>query len=225
MSPAVVIVAMSVDAVTDHRALTELAEVVGARVAYLQLGEPALVDALDTLAAEGAREVRLVRLPAHGRAPARSWLRRVAAQWVRENPSVEVEVVASAVTGREAPLESAAWENLPAFRQQVLVCRGPRCSAKGAAATARALAEELGAGGLGDDDVLVTQTGCLFPCNHAPVVVVHPDDAWFGPVRADDVPELVAEHLTSAPQSVDTDRARAVRPLMGSVRPFRPPSH
>ncbi len=195
MSPSVVIVAMAVDAVNDHAALTELADVTGASVAYLQRGEPALTDELSRLAEDGATRVRLVRLPAAGAAPARSWLRRVAAHWVREHPGTEVEVVASAVTGREAPLRSAAWEDVPGFRHHVLVCRGPRCSALDSAATTRALDAALNERGLGDDDVLITQTGCLFPCNHAPVVAVHPDDVWYGPVTESDAGAIVDEHL------------------------------
>ena len=49
--------------------------------------------------------------------------------------------------------------------------------------------------GLGDDDVLVTQTGCLFPCNQAPVVVIHPGDAWFGHVDAHAARRLVVERI------------------------------
>lgn len=203
---------MSVDAVADHAALAELAEVVDAFVAYLQLGDPSLTDALDALAAEGATAIRLVRLPAHGPAPARSWLRRVAAHWVRENPGVEVEVVASAVTGCEAPLESPAWEDLPGFRHHVLVCRGPRCSAKGSVSTARALSAALDSRGLGDDDVLVTQTGCLFPCNHAPVVAVHPDDTWYGPVHPADVDRLVDDHLVAGGRLDDLAHGRGSSP-------------
>ncbi|TSD62477.1 (2Fe-2S) ferredoxin domain-containing protein [Aeromicrobium piscarium] len=195
MPASVVIVAMAVDAVNDHSALAELAEVTGASVAYLQRGEPSLVDELSRLADDGVAHVRLVRLPAAGAAPARSWLRRVAAHWVREHPGVRVEVVASAVTGREAPLRSSAWEDVPGFRHHLLVCRGPRCSASGAATTAEALSTALHERELGDEDVLVTQTGCLFPCNHAPVVAVHPDDTWYGPVTGADVGELVDEHL------------------------------
>ncbi|MFD1858924.1 (2Fe-2S) ferredoxin domain-containing protein [Aeromicrobium camelliae] len=216
MPARVLIVAMSVDAVTDHAALAELAEVVGASVAYLQVGDPSLTKALDALAAEGATTVRLVRLPAHGPAPARSWLRRVAAHWVREHPGVEVEVVASAVTGREAPLESPAWEDLPGFRHHVLVCRGPRCSAKGSVETAQALSAALDSRGLGDDDVLVTQTGCLFPCNHAPVVAVHPDDAWYGPVHPADVDRLVEDHLIAGGRLEDLARPRSARAFGGT---------
>lgn len=195
MRTATVIVAMSVDAVQDKSALEELAHVTGASVAFLQLGEPTLVAELDRLAASGVRSVRLVRLPGGVLTPARSWLRRVAAHWVREHPQTQVEVVDSKVTGREAPLESAAWDDIPGHRHHVLVCRGPRCSAKGSEKTAHALTLALYERGLSDDDVLVAQTGCLFPCNHAPVVVVHPADAWYGPVTPERVEEIVDGHL------------------------------
>lgn len=195
MSPPVVIVAMSVDAVTDRAAFAELAEVTGATIAYLQNGDPTLTERLDELAASGADRIRLVRFPSSSAAPARSWLRRVASHWVREHPEVDVEIVASAVTAREAALRSPAWEDVPGHRCHVLVCRGPRCSASGSGETSRVLDEVLSDRGLGDDEVLVAQTGCLYPCNHAPVVVVHPDDVWYGPVTPADAPTLVDEHL------------------------------
>ena len=118
-----------------------------------------------------------------------------------------------AVTGEEAPLRSPAWERPPRHARHVLVCRGPRCNAQGAAEVAAALAAEFRAQGVLDDGVLLTATGCLFPCNRAPVVVVHPgpDDpdsaaggdppgtlpalGWHGPIRPQDVPALVRDRL------------------------------
>ena len=50
---------------------------------------------------------------------------------------------------------------------------------------------------LTDSDVLMAQTGCLFPCNHGPVAVVHPEGAWYGPVGPDDATRLVREHLAA----------------------------
>lgn len=190
----VVLVGTSVDAAARTDDLVLLARAVGGRHAFLQNGDPVLVDVLDELAATGVEEVTLVAAPSGGSvAPARSWLRRVAAHWVRDRGSaVTLTIADREVTGTEAPLTSPAWEHVPRHRRQVLVCRGPRCAARGAGDTAQALAGALRAHGLGDDDVLVTQTGCLFPCNHAPVVVVHPDDAWYGPVDAAGASSLVS---------------------------------
>jgi (2Fe-2S) ferredoxin len=51
--------------------------------------------------------------------------------------------------------------------------------------------------GLGDDDVLITHTGCQLPCNHAPVVSVQPDDVWYGGVNRAGAREIVATHLVA----------------------------
>ncbi|MGB3485274.1 MAG: (2Fe-2S) ferredoxin domain-containing protein [Mycobacterium sp.] len=191
-----VLVGMGVDAPSRDTDLLLLAEEVGARVAYLQLATPTLGEVLDDLATNApGTEVRLVAAPTAGApAPSRSWLRRVAGDWLRQHPeTLVIEVADRPVTGQEAVLSSPAWEEVPRHGRHVLVCRGPRCTARGAAATATALTEQLRARELGDEDVLVTQTGCLYPCNHAPVVVVHPDDQWWGPVSPD-----VAETLVDA---------------------------
>ncbi len=194
MSRAVVLVPLGVDAERHADELRAIAAATGASVAFLQAGTPSLADELDRLAGTGTQRIELVGLGL-GAPTARSWLRRVAGHWQRENDAVELVVAGRAVTGDEAPLTSPAWEDVPGHARQVLVCRGPRCSARGSAATAAALDAALRRRGLGDDDVLVTQTGCLFPCNQGPVLVVHPDDIWYGDVRPGVVPDLVGEHL------------------------------
>src|SRR3546814_6085495 len=104
------------------------------------------------------------------------------------------------ITGTEAPLASAAWEQVPGHRHQVLVCRGPRCTALGSDTTAEALTREMVRLEQSDDDVLVTHTGCQFPCNHAPVSSVPTDDVWYGQVT----PEVVrrTEEATSEHQTI-----------------------
>ncbi len=212
--PAVVLVALGADGHRHDDDLRAAAAATGATVAYLHLGTPSVVGELDRLAADGVRRVTLVGL-ALGAPTARSWLRRVAGHWLRAHPEMVVEVAGRAVTGTEAPLTSPAWEDVPGHTRHVLVCRGPRCSAQGSAATSTAIDEALREHGLGDDDVLVTQTGCLFPCNQAPVVVVHPDDHWYGGVGPDAARLLVGEHLVAGRPV--TDRRLARRP--GGVVP------
>lgn len=186
-------------------------------VAFLQVGEPSLSSSLTSLADAGVSEIVLVGFSAERRSSLRSWLRRVASHWLREydgglpvlRMSTELLATPSAVLleaalrrtrvvgDGSAPLRSPAWERVPGHRHQVYVCRGPRCTARGADRAAAALDAELGRHGLGDDDVLVTMTGCQFPCNQAPVVVVHPDDVWYGGVGPSEVGEIVSEHLVS----------------------------
>ncbi|MET9325848.1 NAD(P)H-dependent oxidoreductase subunit E [Tsukamurella sp. NPDC003166] len=199
----------------DPDGLTALARSAAAEPAFLQVHDPALVDVLTAVADRGASDVLLIGAGWAQPGPKRSWLRRVAAHWLRGYdgaPTLRLapqllaepdrDLLAAAIaaggtpmTSDAAPLHSPAWEDVPRHRHQVLVCRGPRCSALGASGLASAFGDELRRAGLGDDDALVTVTGCQFPCNHAPVVTVQPDDAWYGRVTVADVPELVGAHL------------------------------
>lgn len=168
----------------------------GARLAFLQAGEPTLVRVLDELLAEGVRELRLEPVTTDDPTFARSWVGRVAGHWHRQQVDPPtIHFGERTITGREAALSSPAWDAPPPHRHHLLLCRGPRCSARGSDDTYRALVMALVEQGLTDADVLMAQTGCLFPCNHGPVVVVHPDGAWYGPVGPDDAARLVREHL------------------------------
>lgn len=200
-----VLVAMSVDAPTRDRELAELAAAVGATHAYLQGADPSLAAELDRLYETGERVIRVARVPVGSAAPARSWLTRVVAFWLTTHPDTRVEVQGRATQPQDT-LTSPGWEDVPGHRHHLLVCRGPRCAAKGSAGTAAALDDELKERGLGDDDVLVTQTGCMFPCNQAPVVVVQPDDRWFGGVQPADVPALTDSFLDQTPSALELPR-------------------
>lgn len=214
----VLLVGMTMADVYVRSEVAALAATSGASVGFLQQASPSLVEELNRLADAGTGVVRIVGVSTAPRTPAASWLRRVAGHWWRERqghrPAVEVATtvlrsdlsfgsldlalqVTRPVHGQEAPLTSAAWEHVPDHRYHVLVCRGPRCSARGAGATAEAIAAAMRRRGLGDDDVLLTQTGCLFPCNHAPVVCVHPDDAWYGGIDPDAATILVDTQLVA----------------------------
>lgn len=189
----------------DHLdALLTAAEDIGAGVAALQGGgAPPVVKALDAFAAAGPEPVRIVPFTVSGPDTGVSWVRRIVGHRVRTRGTLEVEVTAlhrdvdglavaadesaRPVTGREAPLRSAAWEQVPPHDHHVLVCRGPRCNAQGAEEAEAALRAALRERGVLDDGVLVARTGCLFPCNHAPVIVVHPEDSW----HTADTPEAV----------------------------------
>lgn len=194
-APLAVLVALRIDAAARHTELLDLAEATGSALAYLQAGEPGLLGVLDRAAADGVTTIRLVQVPGETGKPGRSWLRRVAGDWVRSHPDVAVTVAGRDVTGGEAPLQSPAWEHLPDFGHHVLVCRGPRCAARDAESVAEQVSRSLTARGIDDDAVLVSQTGCLYPCNHAPVVAVHPADAWYGRVGVGDVDALLADQL------------------------------
>jgi (2Fe-2S) ferredoxin len=54
--------------------------------------------------------------------------------------------------------------------------------------------EEIEDRGLGGE-VMVSNTGCLSLCEKGPVVVIYPDNIWYGGVTADDVEEIMNEHI------------------------------
>ena len=65
--------------------------------------------------------------------------------------------------------------------------------------------------GQGDDDVLITHTGCQFPCNQAPVVSVQPDDVWYSHVDPDVARRIAKEHLVEGRPLADHRLARVRR--------------
>ncbi|WP_424639328.1 (2Fe-2S) ferredoxin domain-containing protein [Embleya sp. AB8] len=204
---------MSVTEANRRAELLTAAVPLDATTAFLQQGEPSLSAELTRLADAGTETVVLigVRLGASG--PGHSWLRRIAAYWWRERAGHRPELLVAArladsadavaaaaasvkpITGEEPGLTSPAWDEVTNHRHQVLVCRGPRCTAKGADDNLRSLVRQLAEHGLGDDDVLVVQTGCQFPCNQAPLVSVQPDDVWYGQVDPATITTIVADHL------------------------------
>ncbi len=91
---------------------------------------------------------------------------------------------------------------MPGFRRHVFVCGNVRpeghprgcCAARGGEAVREALKAAVGAGGL-KRQVRINAAGCLDQCEHGPVVVVYPEGVWYGFVRPEDAPEIVASHL------------------------------
>lgn len=190
------------------------------RTAVLGGSGPTVTGVLDEAADAGAAEVVVVSAQTVPDRKMDAWFRRVIGHWLRERagaavpevriagPLTEVasytELLDAAIGGptdlartTTAPLASPAWDEVPGFARHVLVCRGPRCSARGGAETGRAVDDALTTRGLGDDDVLITLTGCLFPCSQAPVVAVYPDDSWYSGLTADRVDRFVDEHLVA----------------------------
>ncbi|MET3963480.1 (2Fe-2S) ferredoxin [Marmoricola sp. OAE513] len=210
---ALVLVGMSVSDVDRRDLLAAAAQERGGTLAFLQLGDPSLSAELTRLADAGATAITLVGVHTGILAPAHSWLRRIAAYWWRERAGVrptvlvatrltttlggidEVLTATKPISGDEPGLTSSAWEDVTGHRHQVMVCRGPRCTAKGSDETVRAMVLALMEHNLGDDDVLLVHTGCQFPCNQAPVVSVQPDDVWYGSVDPATATAIVAEHL------------------------------
>jgi (2Fe-2S) ferredoxin len=215
MTDHLVLVGMSVSDVDRRDEMRVEAESRHATVAFLQMGDPSLSAELTRLADAGATTITLVAVDTGPTAPGHSWLRRIAAHWWRERAGLRPDLLvrtelgdAVPITGAEPGLTSAAWEDVSSHRHQVLLCRGPRCTAMGAVDGLRAMVLATIEHQLTDDDVLLVHTGCQFPCNQAPVVSVQPDDVWYGGVDAVAAAEIVAEHLVGGRV---VDRLRLVR--------------
>lgn len=213
MSHRTVLVGMSIADALRRDEMTAWARANGASIAFLQQAEPSLSAELTRLADDGATTITLVGIDQGPIAPARSWVRRIAGHWWREwggtTPAIlvatrlarSVDEIDRAlddlrgITGDEPGLTSAAWESVSGHRHQVMICRGPRCTAMGATDNLRAMVMAMIEHNLGDDDVLMVHTGCQFPCNQAPVVNVQPDDVWYGSIDPTGAAAIVSEHL------------------------------
>jgi len=80
------------------------------------------------------------------------------------------------------------------IRSHVLICGGTGCTSSGSGEVLAKFEQELKAQGLENEIKLVT-TGCFGLCALGPVVIVYPEGTFYSRVTADDVSEIVAEHL------------------------------
>ena len=209
---ATVLVGMSVADVDRRDELQSAAAAHGATIAFLQMADPSVSAELTRLADLGHESITLIGVSLGPLGPGQSWLSRIAAHWWRERAGHRPEVRVAKrladdltdlpgetrpITSYEPGLTSEAWEDVTAHRHQVNVCRGPRCTAKGAVDSLRSMILAMMEHNLGDDDVLLVHTGCQFPCNQAPVISVQPDDVWYGGVDPEAASAIVTEHLVA----------------------------
>jgi NADH:ubiquinone oxidoreductase subunit F (NADH-binding)/(2Fe-2S) ferredoxin/Pyruvate/2-oxoacid:ferredoxin oxidoreductase delta subunit len=93
-------------------------------------------------------------------------------------------------------------------RIELMVCAGTGCVAGGAFQIMEELKDELKKQGL-NDEVSVVTTGCNGFCGQGPLMVVLPDNIFYGWLTLDEIPHLVEEHFL---------KGRPVKKLM-----FKPP--
>jgi (2Fe-2S) ferredoxin len=81
------------------------------------------------------------------------------------------------------------------YQRHVFVCTsGKTCPTQDSKDVFSALRTAVVEAGL-KDTVRVNHAGCLGQCGHGPMVVVYPDDVWYGAVRPADASRIVGEHL------------------------------
>ena len=80
------------------------------------------------------------------------------------------------------------------YRSHVLVCGGTGCTSSGSKALQAEFEKQIKDKGL-ENEVKLVETGCFGLCALGPVVVVYPEGAFYSRVKAEDVEEIVSEHL------------------------------
>src|SRR5688500_15623679 len=102
-------------------------------------------------------------------------------------------------------LEALAPVAAAPIRHHVFICTGKSCSAVDSANVKAAFERELLARGVlfgkqskgknPQGTIVVTECGSVGFCAIGPAVMVYPDGIWYAQVGADDVNEIVEEHL------------------------------
>lgn len=91
---------------------------------------------------------------------------------------------------------------MPKFQRHVFVCTNERdasdargcCAARGAHEVLEAFKKKLHDAGL-KRIVRPNKAGCLDQCAHGAVVVVYPEQVWYGRVTPADVDEIIQSHI------------------------------
>lgn len=192
------------------------------RYAFMEQGKPALPAVLEECVDAGARRLLIVPALVPMDRTLRWWLPLAIRDWVRDhNADDTVEIALAPPLGDSKHLGDAvsaavmdarsctdidkdptikdrarSWNHIPAHSHQVFLCHGPRCTLANAPKTWAYFQEKLRENELrGRQGVMTVRTGCLYPCDLGPIMVVHPDGTWYGGVDEAAVDRIVAEHL------------------------------
>lgn len=102
-------------------------------------------------------------------------------------------------------LEKLAPVAVAPIKRQVFVCNGKSCLALGAAEVKAAFEKELAAKNLRygkaskgrnpQGAIVLTDCGSVGLCSVGTAVLVYPEGTWYAQVQAEDVPEIIEEHL------------------------------
>ena len=87
-------------------------------------------------------------------------------------------------------------------KQHIFVCTSSRmngqqkgfCHSKDGVKIVAKFMEEIEERELGSE-VFVSNTGCFGICEEGPIVVVYPDNVWYGAVKVSDVERIMDEHI------------------------------
>lgn len=88
------------------------------------------------------------------------------------------------------------------YEKHLFICENKRpdghprgcCSNKGSIEIRQAFKARLTELGI-NDKIRANSAGCLDACEEGPVVVVYPEQVWYGKVKLEDVEEIIQNHL------------------------------
>src|SRR5215468_10468948 len=108
------------------------------------------------------------------------------------------------IEDREQLIKLAPVVNAP-IKRHVFVCNGKSCSAVGSAEVKAAFEKELEARGIRQGkeskgrnplgEIVLTDCSSVGFCSIGAAVLVYPEGVWYAQVRAEDVNEIIEEHL------------------------------
>ena len=79
-------------------------------------------------------------------------------------------------------------------RADIMICAGAGCEACGCIKIKNTLIDELKKREL-EEEINVVLTGCMGPCQNAPIILVYPENIFYQKVKPEDIPFLVEEHF------------------------------
>jgi len=88
------------------------------------------------------------------------------------------------------------------YKYRVLVCSGGGCISANCYDVKDALIQAIKDNGL-EDQVLVSETGCIGTCNLGPVMVVMPEEVFYTRLKPKDIPDIVKSHLVEGNIKMD----------------------
>ena len=88
------------------------------------------------------------------------------------------------------------------FTKHIFICENKReeghprgcCHSKGSSEIREQFKKRIKELGL-NSTMRANSSGCLDACEHGPIIVVYPEQVWYGGVKFEDVEEIIQQHL------------------------------
>lgn len=191
--------------------------------AYEDLTGPSIPDVLDALVQRGVGQALVIPVAFPADPSLTAWLAGALSAWrqdearqefdLRIGPPVEqffdaAEAVQAAIAVEPARLKAVVgtapsmgkpgWTDVPEHARQVFFCLGARCAHRQATPLyqhMRKLMKNIRPLNNGPQRAMCVRSGCLYPCNQGPLLIVQPDGVWYGNLDEAMLERIVHEHL------------------------------